>query len=61
MTLGTRGFLSRQDDDDDDGDDDDDDGDEGSSGAALRKRWRERRGTWDRIGARDDRDIARGG
>ena len=33
MTLGTRGFLSRQDDEGDDDDDDDDEG-EGSSGAA---------------------------
>ena len=39
MTLGTRGFLSRQDDEgeDDDGDDDDDDEGEGSSGAALKE------------------------
>jgi len=34
MTLGTRGFLSRQDDEGEDDDDDDDEG-EGSSGAHV--------------------------
>jgi len=36
MTLGTRGFLSRQDDEGEDDDEDEDEG-EGSSGAALKE------------------------
>ena len=35
MTLGTRGFLSRQDDEGEDDDDDDEDEGEGSSGAHV--------------------------
>ena len=37
MTLGTRGFLSRQDDEGEDDDDDDEDEGEGSSDAALKE------------------------